>query len=53
MGVTNVVSADLVGKFPDSNIGDALKRINGINVQYDQGEARFGQVRGTSADLTR
>ncbi len=52
MGVSNVVSADQVGKFPDSNIGDALKRINGINVQYDQGEARFGQVRGTSADLT-
>jgi len=51
-GVTNVVSAEQVGKFPDSNIGDALKRINGINVQYDQGEARFGQVRGTSADLT-
>lgn len=41
-----------MGKFPDSNIGDALKRISGINVQYDQGEARFGQVRGTSADLS-
>lgn len=52
LGVTNVVSADQVGKFPDSNIGDALKRISGINVQYDQGEARFGQVRGTSADLS-
>lgn len=52
MGITNVVSADQVGKFPDSNIGDALKRINGVNVQYDQGEARFGQVRGTAADLT-
>ncbi len=52
IGITNVVSAEQVGKFPDSNIGDALKRINGINVQYDQGEARFGQVRGTSADLT-
>lgn len=50
--LTNVVSADQVGKFPDSNIGDALKRINGINVQYDQGEARFGQVRGTSPDLS-
>ena len=34
------------------SIGDALKRINGINVQYDQGEARFGQVRGTAADLS-
>ena len=52
LGVTNVVSADQVGKFPDANIGDALKRISGINVQYDQGEARFGQVRGTSADLS-
>ena len=50
--ITNIVSADQVGKFPDSNIGDALKRISGINVQYDQGEARFGQVRGTSADLS-
>ena len=52
MGIVNVVSADQVGKFPDSNIGDALKRISGINVQYDQGEARFGQVRGPSADLS-
>ena len=52
LGITNVVSADQVGKFPDSNIGDALKRISGINVQEDQGEARFGQVRGTSADLS-
>ena len=52
MGITNVVSAIQMGKFPDQNIGDALKRISGINVQYDQGEPRFGQVRGTSADLS-
>lgn len=52
VNVTNVVSADQIGKFPDSNIGDALKRISGINVQYDQGEARFGQVRGTPADFS-
>lgn len=52
LNITNVVSADQVGKFPDSNIGDALKRISGINVQYDQGEARFGQVRGTPADFS-
>ncbi len=44
--ITNVISSDQVGKFPDANIGDALKRIPGINVQYDQGEARFGTVRG-------
>lgn len=52
VNITNVVSADQIGKFPDSNIGDALKRISGINVQYDQGEARFGQVRGTPADFS-
>ncbi len=50
--ITNVVSSDQIGKFPDSNIGDALKRISGINVQYDQGEARFGQVRGTPAEFS-
>jgi len=52
INVTNVVSADQIGKFPDSNIGDALKRISGINVQYDQGEARFGHVRGTPAEFS-
>lgn len=52
LNVTNVVSSDQIGRFPDSNIGDALKRISGINVQYDQGEARFGQVRGTPAEFS-
>ncbi|BDD09897.1 TonB-dependent receptor [Fulvitalea axinellae] len=48
VNVTNLVAADQVGKFPDANIGDAMKRIPGITMQYDQGEARFGVVRGTS-----
>ncbi len=47
--ITNIISSDQVGRFPDANIGDALKRISGINVQYDQGEARFGSIRGTSS----
>lgn len=47
VNVTNVVASDQIGKFPDSNIGDALKRIPGISVFNDQGEARFGHVRGT------
>ena len=45
--VTNVVAADQIGRFPDANIGDALKRIPGITVAIDQGEARFGSIRGT------
>ncbi len=52
LSMMDIVAADQVGKYPDSNIGDALKRISGINVQYDQGEARFGQVRGTPADMS-
>lgn len=52
LNTRNVVSADQVGRFPDANIGDAMKRIPGINVQYDQGEARFGQIRGTSPDFS-
>ena len=52
LNLRDVVSADQVGRFPDANIGDALKRIPGINVQYDQGEARFGQIRGTSPDFS-
>ena len=50
INITNIISSDQVGRFPDQNVGDALKRIPGINVQYDQGEARFGNIRGTSPE---
>lgn len=49
--ITNVVSADQVGKFPDANIGDAVKRIPGITMQVDQGEARNVIVRGLAPQL--
>ncbi len=49
--ITNIVSADQIGRFPDGNIGDALKRIPSITVAYDQGEARFANVRGTEPRL--
>lgn len=45
--ITNIVSADQIGRFPDANIGDAMKRIPGITIINDQGEARFGLIRGT------
>lgn len=51
LNVTNVIAADQIGRFPDQNIGDALKRVPGINVQYDQGEARFANIRGTAPQL--
>lgn len=51
MNITSIVSAEELSRFPDANIGDALKRIPGINLQYDQGEARFGNIRGLSPEL--
>lgn len=51
MNVTNVVSADQVGRFPDANLGDALKRIPGITMQGDQGEARNIIIRGMAPQL--
>lgn len=49
--ITNVVSTDQIGKFPDANIGDAIKRIPGITMQVDQGEARNVIIRGLAPQL--
>lgn len=51
LNITNVVSTDQIGKFPDANIGDATKRIPGITMQMDQGEARNIIVRGLAPQL--
>ncbi len=51
LNITSIVSEEELSRFPDANIGDALKRIPGINVQYDQGEARFGNIRGLAPEL--
>ena len=49
--ITNVVSTEQIGKFPDANVGDALKRIPGITMQVDQGEARNIIIRGLAPQL--
>lgn len=49
--ITNVISSDQVGRFPDANIGDALKRVAGITMQNDQGEARNIVIRGLAPSL--
>ena len=49
--ITNIVSTEQIGKFPDANIGDAAKRIPGITMQVDQGEARNIIVRGLAPQL--
>jgi len=51
INITNVVSTEQIGKFPDANVGDAIKRIPGVAIQVDQGEARDVIVRGLSPQL--
>jgi len=45
-----VVSADAVGQFPDAYVGDALRRLVGVNVEEDQGEATGVTIRGIEPD---
>ncbi len=51
LNITNIVSADQIGRFPDANIGDAIKRVPGITMQNDQGEARNIIIRGMGPEL--
>jgi TonB-dependent receptor len=49
--IMDAVSADAVGKFPDGNAAEALRRIPGVSMEIDQGEGRFVVVRGIDAAL--
>lgn len=48
----NVVSADLLGQFPDNNIAESTQRIPGISIERDQGEGRYVTVRGAPKEFT-
>lgn len=49
--ITNIISSDQVGRFPDANIGEALRRVPGVTMQNDQGEARNIIIRGLAPEL--
>ena len=49
--ILDVVSADSLGRFPDNNAAEALRRIPGVSMEIDQGEGRFVVVRGIDASL--
>ncbi|MFN9998368.1 MAG: TonB-dependent receptor plug domain-containing protein, partial [bacterium] len=51
LNITNVISSEQVGRFPDANIGDAIRRVPGITMQNDQGEARNIIIRGMGPEL--
>lgn len=51
LNITNIVSADQIGRFPDPNAAEATQRVPAITLQRDQGEGRYVLVRGTEARL--
>lgn len=49
--VMDVVSADSIGKLPDGNAAEAVRRLPGVFAEIDQGEGRYIVVRGIDSSL--
>ncbi|RJE75881.1 ligand-gated channel protein [Pseudoalteromonas sp. MSK9-3] len=52
-GVVDAITAEDIGKFPDKNIAESLKRIPGITVQSQFGEGDAVSIRGAGSDFTK
>lgn len=50
-GIMDAVAADAMGKFPDGNAAEALRRMPGVSVEVDQDEGRYVVVRGIDSAL--
>ncbi|MEL0150231.1 MAG: TonB-dependent receptor plug domain-containing protein, partial [Rhodobiaceae bacterium] len=52
-GIVDSISAEDIGKFPDSNLAESLQRITGVSIDRDQtsGEGKTVTVRGFGADF--
>ncbi|MEN8163573.1 MAG: TonB-dependent receptor [Acidobacteriota bacterium] len=51
INITNVISADQIGQFPDKNAAEATQRIPGLTLYRDMGEGRYVLIRGTEPRL--
>lgn len=49
--ITNIISSDQIGSFPDPNAAEAAQRIPGVSIARDQGEGRYVLIRGTEPRL--
>ena len=45
-GVVDAISAEDIGKFPDTNLAESLQRITGVSIDRDNGEGARVTVRG-------
>lgn len=50
--VDSIVAED-IGQFPDKNVGEALSRITGVQIQSDFGEGNQVSIRGVAPELNR
>ncbi len=50
--VIDVVTAEDIGKFPDSDVGESLGRISGVAVSRQFGQGQQVSIRGASSQLT-
>ena len=53
MGIVDVIKAEDIAKFPDTNLAESLQRVPGVVIDRDAGEGRSITVRGLGADFTR
>jgi iron complex outermembrane recepter protein len=52
-GIVDVIKAEDIAKFPDTNLAESLQRIPGVVIDRDAGEGRNITVRGLGGDFTR
>lgn len=50
--ISDSISAEDLGKFPDNNIADSLQRVPGVAIDRAGGEGRFVSIRGLGPDFT-
>jgi len=50
-GVVDAISAEDIGKFPDTNLAESLQRITGVSISRDNGEGSQVTVRGFGPDF--
>ena len=46
IGVVDAISAEDIGKFPDTNLAESLQRITGVSISRTNGEGNEITVRG-------
>ena len=49
-GITEVITATDIGRFPDKNVAESLQRLTGITIQREYGEGERVSIRGIASN---